>query len=74
MAITERYKSQLRMIQLTGTDTKTGRAILKTKTFSNVKADSTAAQMLTAAEAIASLQKSPLSKLERRDDLNIRKA
>jgi len=74
MAIAKRIKSQLRMIQQSGIDEKTGRAIFKTRTFNNVKEESTAAQMMSAAQAIASLQEWPLSKLERRDDLNITKA
>lgn len=74
MAIAQNYQTQLRLIQQHGVNVDTGQPIYKTKTYSNIKENATAAQLLAVATVITGLQKLELARLERRDDLQIVRA
>jgi len=74
MAVAERISSRLRLVFYDGEDVLTGNPIFKSKTFNNLKTDADADQFLAVAEAFASLQERPLSRIERNDNTEIREA
>lgn len=71
MAVAEKINSQLRLIFHDGEDMLTGKAILKAKTFNNVKTEATADQLYAIAQAVAGLQERPLYNIERKDSSDI---
>ena len=66
MAQTLIQNSQLRLIFELGTD-ENGKMKYKNKNFNNIKTSATAEQLLSVAQAIASLQIYPLTQVERND-------
>lgn len=71
MAESRIITSSLRLILHNGTNPKSGAAILKRKTFSNVKTDANADQLFAVANALAPLQELPLYGIERMDNSDI---
>ena len=74
MAVAEKISSRLRLVFYDGEDDLTGNPVFKSKTFNNLKTDAEADQFLAVAEAFASLQERPLSRIERNDHTEIREA
>ena len=74
MAVAEKISSQLRLVFYDGEDDLTGNPVFKSKTFNNLKTYAEADQFLAVAEAFASLQERPLSRIERNDHTEIREA
>lgn len=66
MAVTMLMDSQLRLTYENGMDEK-GNVLMKRKNYSNIKLTATPDQLLTAAQAIASLQTQSLLLVERND-------
>lgn len=58
--------STLRLVFETGVDAQ-GKAILKAKTYSNLKKEATADQLFDFAQAIGSLSNDPINSIERSD-------
>jgi hypothetical protein len=71
MAISNVYRTQLKIGFENGIDPDTNRIIVKRKTFNNVKPDATPDQLYAVAEALASLQQLPLFEVERSDHAEI---
>lgn len=74
MAVAEKVSSQLRLVLYDGENEETGKPVYKTKSFNNVKTDANAEQLYAVAEAFATLQERPLSKIERNDSSEIQEA
>lgn len=74
MAIEAKISSQLRLVFHEGDDMESGKPILKSKNFNQVKTEATASQLHEIAEALASLQDFPLYGVERRDNSEIKEA
>lgn len=66
MAEVQPVKSQLRLVFEKGFD-HSGKPLYRYKNYSNIKTSASADDLLRAAQAIASLQKMPLAKVERND-------
>ncbi|WP_200894687.1 DUF1659 domain-containing protein [Bacillus alveayuensis] len=66
MAQTIIQSSQLRLVFELGTD-EDGKMKYKNKNFNNIKTDAAPEQLLSVAQAIASLQIYPLARVERND-------
>lgn len=71
MATIDIVKSQLRLTFVTGNDEMSGKPILTTKTFNNVKPSAQPSQLLIIAEALSNLQEYPLFMVERNDNSEI---
>jgi len=71
MAVADMYRSQLRLIFVTGVDNMTGKEIYKSKSFNNVKTSASTEQLYTIAQSLASLQTHPLFTIERHDSSEI---
>lgn len=67
MATTQIMGSSLWLVFDGGLDEVTGKSIVKTKSFNNVKPTANAEQLYTIAQAIAGLQQLPLHSVERKD-------
>lgn len=67
MARSTLIRTQLRLSLDSGIHPTTGNIIFKTKSFSNVKTDANADQLIAVAEALAGLQIHPLYAVERYD-------
>lgn len=74
MAVAEKTNSQLRITFHEGEDSETGKPMLKTKAFTQVKIDASTDQLYAVAEAYASLQQHPIYNIERRDSFDIEEA
>ncbi|HLQ82398.1 MAG TPA: DUF1659 domain-containing protein [Pseudogracilibacillus sp.] len=59
--------SQLRLVLAVGIDPASGRSIQKTKTFSNIKTNSTDEAVFNVAQALLSVQTSTLANIARND-------
>lgn len=62
--------SKLRLLFETGVNEK-GEPIVKSKTYSNIRKDATADQLLQTSTALASLCNSPLMSIEKNDSFEI---
>lgn len=71
MAISQVYRTQLRLGFENGVNPDTNEIIVKRKTFNNIKSEATADQLYTVAQALASLQQLPLYEVERTDHAEI---
>lgn len=72
MPVAHLTQSTLQLVFQTGADPNTGRAVFKTKSFSNVKPDATTEQIYEIAVAFEGLQEHPVSEINRRDNSEIR--
>ncbi|GAB3058737.1 DUF1659 domain-containing protein [Virgibacillus ainsalahensis] len=72
MAVADKISSTLRIVFYGGEDADTGAPIYKYKSFSNVKTDATADQLMPIARAVVDLQELPLYTVERRDNSELR--
>lgn len=67
MVTSDLKSSQLRLVLAIGTDPVSGRSIQKTKSFNNVKTDSTDEAVYNIAQAFLSVQTSTLANIARTD-------
>lgn len=71
MAISNVYRTQLKIGFENGLHPDTNEVMVKRKTFNNIKSEATADQLYAVAEALASLQQLPLYEVERSDHAEI---
>lgn len=67
MVTTDIRSSQLRLVLAIGIDPTSGRSIQKTKSFSNIKTDSTDEAVFNVAQAFLSVQTSTVANIARND-------
>lgn len=67
MVTADLRSSQLRLVLAVGIDPTSGRSIQKTKSFSNIKTDSTDEAVFNVAQAFLSVQTSTLANIARND-------
>lgn len=67
MVTTDLKSSQLRLVLAIGIDPVSGRSIQKTKSFSNIKTESTDEGVYNVAQAFLSIQTSTLANIARND-------
>lgn len=67
MVGTDLRSSQLRLVLAVGIDPSSGRSIQKTKTFGNIKTNSTDEAVFNVAQALLSVQTSTLANIARND-------
>ncbi|MFC4022325.1 DUF1659 domain-containing protein [Oceanobacillus longus] len=74
MAVADMTKSTLQLVLQDGIDSESGSPIFKSKSFNNVKTDTTADQLYAIATALVELQERALYNINRKDTADIREA
>ncbi|MGP4106032.1 DUF1659 domain-containing protein [Virgibacillus sp. L01] len=74
MAVAQMMNSRMSLVLDDGIDAISGKQLLKTKSFNNVKIAATADQLYSIANAVVVLQQRPLLSIERKDSSELRGA